>query len=169
MSKKQVLSKKPLVYSSAKELWDYYAKEKFLVLKSTKNVNDYYDFIFAMGSVGYWLAREGKAPSDNRYYQIFNSIYNNTKHYELNHSKFSVYVVDNQRSLFPTDGKGNTFLAEGVYLISDALFLSHCEGESDKLLLCCEIFDQNTKTKTYIMLYEICKQVFELYERIFAE
>ena len=168
MSLGNILSPKPIVFSSAKELWAFYAKNKFNALKSTMNVNDYYDFIFAAGSVGYWLAHEGKEPKTNIYYQIFNSIYNNTKHYELNRKRFSVYVVDNQKSLMPTDGQGNTIWTDDFILYADSIWLDKCDGESDALLLCCEIHDEKTNAKSFVMLYEVCKQVFNLYEQIFV-
>ena len=163
---KKVLSSRPIVYSTAKELWQNYASEKFACLKTTTNVNAYYDFIFAAGSVGYWLIHKKNEPNNNFYYQIFMSIYNNTKHYELDRSRFNVYVVDNQKSLFPTDGNGSTIVTSDCLICSDAVVIADCDGESDALQLYCRVHDENAKTNKNITLYEICKQVFNLFENM---
>ena len=102
---KNVLSHHPIGYITAKELWDKYAKKKFEKLKAATCINDYYDFIFAAGAVGNWLIYESKKLGNEKLkdklvqkqkeeiYQIFNSIYNNTKHYELKEKYYKHYEV----------------------------------------------------------------------------
>ena len=93
-------------------------------------------------------------------------IYNNTKHYELEKGRRTVYVIENQKSLMPTDGKGNAIWTDDFIFYDDALWIDKCDGESDKLLLCCKIRNEDTGIENFIMLYEICKQIFDLYEKL---
>lgn len=61
----RILNSNPLFFKTSKELCDKYVKGKFEVLEKTTSENDYYDYIFAIGALGYWCASEA---GTNNYY-----------------------------------------------------------------------------------------------------
>ena len=56
-----------------------------------------------------------------------------------------------------------------IVLEPNSHLIDNCDGESDVMLLCCEVHDVKNNLNHTVMLYEVCKQVFNLYESIFSD
>lgn len=171
MSKKN-LSKKPFVYSSAKELWENYARDKFYPLETTSTIDHYYDFIFATGAVGYWLSKEKNEPY-TKDYQLFKSIYNNSKHYKLDdRGKYSEHVVGNYHLNDSVDENDNVLWNDDRVWNDDEPLIENEKdiiGENGATRFYCKTHDKETNTDGFIFLYEVCMRIFNFYENYFEQ
>jgi hypothetical protein len=164
------LSEKPLVYTSAQDLWKKYARDKFLPLKTTTDINAYYDFILAGGAVGNWLYHGKRAPNDI-YFKIFMSIYNNIKHFKLDKNQESrIHISQNLYLSGPIDESGNKIWDDDAIWDDDEFYIENVhdiEGEYGAIMYYCEIEDPHGNPPMQkIYLYEICRQVYGIYENI---
>jgi hypothetical protein len=174
---KKVLKSTPFGYKTAKDLFEKLVLVKFNKLKESDDINDYYDFIFSTGALWNWIIKEKKVDSSDmtrlfykdKYISIFQSIYNNCKHYELEmEDKFINYYVEIDGELIK--GKilnGELFLYDDTKLEDDKYLVDKVSGEYGILYLFCRIKDKYGNEEN-MFLFEICKNVITSYRKIMS-
>ena len=172
---KKVLKNTPFGYKTAKDLFEKLVIVKYDKLKKSKNINDYYDFIFSTGALRDWIEKENKLDFkdmkrlfyNDKYFSIFQSIYNNSKHYELEiEEKYITYYVELDGELINgeiIDGK--LYLDDNTLLENDKYLVDKVTGEYGELYLFCCVKDKNGNEEN-IFLFEICKNVINSYKNI---
>lgn len=173
----RILKNTPFGYKSAKELYEKLVLVKFKKLKDSIDINDYYDFIFSSGALRDWIKTEQNLSSSdmrrlfyrNKYMSIFQSIYNNSKHFVLRMQEENInFFVELDGEL--VRGKiidGKLYLCNDTLLEDDKYLVGEVAGEYGELYLFCRIRDRNDNTE-YIFLYEICKNVINSYDEIMS-
>lgn len=182
---KNIIKDTPFGYKTSKEFFNKIITPKFEKLTHHDVDSDmfelYYDFIFAAGALRDWIIHEFNFTTsqkekyffEDKYFNILRSIYNNTKHYELDAGKrkYEVLfdVLSDSKSLFPTDELGNCIWDDTIVWDNDASWDEKIMGESGNFNYRCTIIDYATKNTECIYIFEICKQVYRNYQSIIDE
>ena len=177
----RILKNTPFGYKTAKELYEKLVLVKFKKLKDSIDINDYYDFIFSAGALRDWIKTEQNlSDSDmerlfynNKYMSIFQSIYNNSKHFvfgvktRTQEENINYYVELDGELVKSKIIDEKPYLCNDTLLEDDKYLVGEVAGEYGELYLFCRIKDRNDNTEN-IFLYEICKNVLNSYGEIMS-
>ncbi len=175
---KKIIKETPFGYKTSKEFFNRIITPKFIKLTNHNIDSDlfelYYDFIFAAGALRDWIINEFHLTSsqiakyffEDKYFNILQSIYNNTKHYELDTGKRKYDVLLDGKSLFNADENGDCYWDDNAIWDDEALWADRIEGESGNFNYICTVVENKTDNIESIYLFEICKQVYYNYKSI---
>ncbi len=177
MKKKEVLKKTPFAFRSTAELFEKIVTPKFLKLKETKMIDDYYDLILCAGAVRDWLKNEFSIEStqiqkifdNDKIYSTFHSIYNNSKHFYLTSSKGNFYVKLDAETTKIESGNSIISLDTPISLNTYIFIDSEVYGETGNLNYFCTIKNKKTGEEENWFIYEICKYCYEKLDKLIKE
>ena len=173
-----ILKNNPFGYKTSKELFEKVIKPRFSKLLISNSYDDYYDFIFSIGVLKDWLKSEDKGRFGNegiwfwseKYLSIFQTIYNNAKHYELKSRNYpyKYFIVDDNKSLFNTNKNGETVWDDSMLWDDAAIWVNGIiHGEPGSSNFYCIVQDNAGNQEKYFV-YHICKEVYNFYENLFS-
>lgn len=166
----KLLKNNPFGYKNSKELFLNIVKKKFDDLVGA-DIEQYYDFIFSAGALRDWISKEfnmcDKEFKDvflnDKYFSIFHSIYNNTKHYTLTDSKQKYYIVLDGKSIGKANENGEIILQDDTILFDEGYLMDKIFGDDGDNNIFCSITNSDKTYTENIYLFEICKQVYKKY------
>ncbi|MHC1695104.1 MAG: hypothetical protein AB9835_07510 [Eubacteriales bacterium] len=178
MSNYVTLKETPFGYKTSKDLFDKHVAVNFSKLTIAATLYDFYNFIFSAGSLRYWIIHEYNLTTtqENEYFWdddnfiIFNTIYNNSKHYKLTSKKNQIprlYVIQDGVYLGKPDENGVIIWDDDKPWDDNADWVEQVNGESGGSEFYIITKDQDNQTQA-IHLFDVCKKIYNRYIDIFT-
>lgn len=172
MKKKVILKNTSFGFHNTAELFEKMVTPKFVKLKETELIDDYYNFVLSAGVVRDWLRNEFNIEKEDakkifdhdKMYSVFHSIYNNSKHFHLTDAGDFYVILDGKTTSISEEGNSVITLDTPVTLDTHIFINTNISGETGKLYYFCTIKNKETGEEEHWFIYEICKYVYEKLE-----